>query len=268
MPRPFWSLRATHNCAIQFNPDQNHLWKWIGILIRIGSGLGECAFSVDVLKADLIWFNVHWVSSVDRPLALLNWWNTPQKRWEQASTTFFGRRCKTRLPLVKKLLEPRYSKEEDLHALCPQKEQQKFYCDHHTKPLQMERQLECYCLEKQPGVLGLAPDKLEHRVMTWKWMGNTIGEIAVTSYKQVKQNYLTHLMIPPLPKTGQTRSLWRQSRHPKQKQVTHQLDDQIGCEKSLLDVGLCTIIRTVRCHCRWISEQTLGTVIFLLFFLC
>ena len=31
MPCPFWSLRATRNCAIQFNPDQNHLWKWIGI---------------------------------------------------------------------------------------------------------------------------------------------------------------------------------------------------------------------------------------------
>ena len=37
-------------------------------LIRIGSGLGECAFSVDALKPDSIRFNVHWVSSVDRPL--------------------------------------------------------------------------------------------------------------------------------------------------------------------------------------------------------
>ena len=37
-------------------------------LIRIGSGLGECAFSVDALKPDSIRFNAHWVSSVDRPL--------------------------------------------------------------------------------------------------------------------------------------------------------------------------------------------------------
>ena len=45
MPRPFWSLRATHNCAIQFNPDRNHLWKWIGInpdRIRIGRMRIQC----------------------------------------------------------------------------------------------------------------------------------------------------------------------------------------------------------------------------------
>ena len=53
---------------IQFNLDQNHPCKWIGI-IRIGSGLGECAFSVDALKPDSIWLNAHWVSSVHRPLA-------------------------------------------------------------------------------------------------------------------------------------------------------------------------------------------------------
>ena len=44
-PRPFWSLRATRNCAIQFNPDRNHLWKWIGInpdRIRIGRMRIQC----------------------------------------------------------------------------------------------------------------------------------------------------------------------------------------------------------------------------------
>ena len=44
-PRPFWSLRATRNCAIQFNPDRNHLWKWIGInpdRIRIGRMCIQC----------------------------------------------------------------------------------------------------------------------------------------------------------------------------------------------------------------------------------
>ena len=35
-------------------------------LIWIGSRLGECAFSVDAFKSDSIWFNAHWVSSVDR----------------------------------------------------------------------------------------------------------------------------------------------------------------------------------------------------------
>ena len=37
-------------------------------LIRIGSRLGECTFSVDALKPDSIQFNAHWVSSVDRHL--------------------------------------------------------------------------------------------------------------------------------------------------------------------------------------------------------
>ena len=37
-------------------------------LIRIGSGLSECAFSVDALKPDSIRFNAHWMSSVDAPL--------------------------------------------------------------------------------------------------------------------------------------------------------------------------------------------------------
>ena len=36
-------------------------------LIQIGSGLGECAFSVNTLKPDSIRFNAHWVSSVNRP---------------------------------------------------------------------------------------------------------------------------------------------------------------------------------------------------------
>lgn len=36
----------------------------------------------------------------------------------------------------------------------------------HLNPLQRERQLKCDCPEKQLGELGLAPDKLEHRVMT------------------------------------------------------------------------------------------------------
>ena len=41
-------------------------------LIRIGSGLGECAFSVDALKPDSIRFNAHWVPSVDAPLVLMS----------------------------------------------------------------------------------------------------------------------------------------------------------------------------------------------------
>ena len=55
-----WHERACHalfglTCNAQLcDPDQ--------------SGLGECAFSVDALKPDSIRFNVHWVSSVDRPL--------------------------------------------------------------------------------------------------------------------------------------------------------------------------------------------------------
>ena len=36
-------------------------------LIWIESGLGEFPFSVNMLKPDLIRFNVHWVSSVNMP---------------------------------------------------------------------------------------------------------------------------------------------------------------------------------------------------------
>ena len=55
-------------------------------------------------------------------LALLNWRNTPTEGMGTSpAQRFFGRCCKTRLPLVIKLLEPRYSKEEDLHALHSQK---------------------------------------------------------------------------------------------------------------------------------------------------
>ena len=45
MPHPFWSSCARRNCAIQFNPDRNHLWKWIGInldWIRIGRMRIQC----------------------------------------------------------------------------------------------------------------------------------------------------------------------------------------------------------------------------------
>ena len=44
-----WNERTCHalfvlmrNCAIRFNQDWNHLWKWLGLR----SGLGECAFIV------------------------------------------------------------------------------------------------------------------------------------------------------------------------------------------------------------------------------
>ena len=64
MPRPFWSLRAiAQSSSIQIETTSG---SGLG-LIRIGSGLGECAFSVDALKPDSIRFNAHWVSSVDRP---------------------------------------------------------------------------------------------------------------------------------------------------------------------------------------------------------
>ena len=45
MPCPFWFVRTTCNCAIQFNPDRNRLWKWIGInpdWIRIGQMRIQC----------------------------------------------------------------------------------------------------------------------------------------------------------------------------------------------------------------------------------
>ena len=62
MPRPFCSYAQLRD------PVQSGLkppLKVIGIKIRIGRMRIHC----DALKPDSIWFNVHWVSSVDRPLS-------------------------------------------------------------------------------------------------------------------------------------------------------------------------------------------------------
>ena len=66
-------------CHALFGPYAQHTIAWLSSiwikttsgsglgLIRIRSGLGECAFSVDAIKPDSIRFIAHWVSSVDRP---------------------------------------------------------------------------------------------------------------------------------------------------------------------------------------------------------
>ena len=69
--------RHERACHALFGPYAQHAiaqFSSIRIKTTSGSGLGlirigsvECAFSVDALKPDSIWFNAHWVSSVDRP---------------------------------------------------------------------------------------------------------------------------------------------------------------------------------------------------------
>ena len=49
---------------------------------------------------------------------------------------FLGRQCKTKLPMSKALLHPRYPIEEDQSALHVQKVKQAHYYNRHVKPLQ------------------------------------------------------------------------------------------------------------------------------------
>ena len=66
------SVHATPFLVLKCNAQSRSIWIETtfgsGVeLIRIGSRLGDYAFSVDALKLDSILFNAHWVSSVDRP---------------------------------------------------------------------------------------------------------------------------------------------------------------------------------------------------------
>ena len=63
---PTLSSRATLNCAIQFNPDRSHLWKWIGInpdRIQIGRMHIQCGRTQTGFDP----FQCAWVPGVDAP---------------------------------------------------------------------------------------------------------------------------------------------------------------------------------------------------------
>ena len=69
MPRPFGP--HTQGAIVRSSSIRIETTSGSGLgLIWIGSGLGKCAFSVNTLKPDSIRFNAHWVSSVNRPIAL------------------------------------------------------------------------------------------------------------------------------------------------------------------------------------------------------
>ena len=58
-------------------------------------------------------------------LALLDWHNTPSEGiGTSPAQRFLGHRCKTRLPVSRQLLQPRYSTEDDTEALVTRKERQ------------------------------------------------------------------------------------------------------------------------------------------------
>ena len=70
-------------------------------------------------------------------LALLDWRNTPSEGiGTSPPQRFLGRRCTTRLPVSRQLLQPRYSTEDDTEALVTRKERQKYYYDQHAMSLQ------------------------------------------------------------------------------------------------------------------------------------
>ena len=72
--------------------------------------------------------------------ALLDWRNTPSEGvGTSPAERFFGRHCKTLLPMTGQLLEPRFPTREDTRAINGQKERQQQYYDRqvkHLKPIQ------------------------------------------------------------------------------------------------------------------------------------
>ena len=68
--------------------------------------------------------------------ALLDWRNTPSEGMGTSpAQRFFGRRCKTLLPMTQALLEPKYSTAEDAQALKGQKARQQHYYNRQARDL-------------------------------------------------------------------------------------------------------------------------------------
>ena len=68
--------------------------------------------------------------------ALLDWRNTPSEGFGTSpAQRFFGRRCRTLLPVCPALLEPQFDVTETQNEIKVQKERQKFYHDRTSKPL-------------------------------------------------------------------------------------------------------------------------------------
>ena len=69
-------------------------------------------------------------------LALLDWRNTPTEGiGTSPAQRFFGRRCRTLLPMSGPLLHPRYPTEGDTRALNVQKQHQQYHYNRQAKPL-------------------------------------------------------------------------------------------------------------------------------------
>ena len=84
-------------------------------------------------------------------LALLDWRNTRTKGFGTSPAQhLMGRRCKTLAPVAGTLLQPRYSTEEETHALIGSKQRQQHHYNHHVKPLQPIDQAETVRM-KLPG---------------------------------------------------------------------------------------------------------------------
>ena len=70
-------------------------------------------------------------------LALLDWRNTPTEGFGTTpAQRLMGRRCKTLVLVAGTLLQPRYSTEEETHALIGSKQRQQRHYNYHVRPLQ------------------------------------------------------------------------------------------------------------------------------------
>ena len=129
-------------------------------------------------------------------LALLDWRNTPTEGvGASPAQRLMGRRCKTLLPVVGTLLQPRYSNDEEMRALMGQKERQRFYYDKHAKPLQPIHQGDTVRM-RLPGQRTWSPDTCMSQV------GPRSYEVKVgESIYRRNRRQLVRSNEPPVPDT-------------------------------------------------------------------
>jgi hypothetical protein len=123
-------------------------------------------------------------------LALLDWRNTPSEGiGTSPAQRFLGRRCKTRLPVSRALLQPRYTTEEDTRALLGQKERQSHYYNRHVKPLPPIASGDTVVPAKRHGVLVHVQVQWGHEVTQCKWETKSFAAIAGNSFTLTNHHF-------------------------------------------------------------------------------
>ena len=98
--------------------------------------------------------------------AQLDWRNRPTKGMQTSLAQQLMGKCKTLLPVLGQLLQPRYSNEQDTQDLLGWKEKQAYYYNRHVKPLGPIAPRETVCLQlpgQQAWSAGRCLDTCGHR---------------------------------------------------------------------------------------------------------